>query len=561
MEDNEPLAQQVEINFLSFSVPIPDDYLLETTLRERMVDVPLPKLPFIDKPLVRKSEKDSIEFYKKGEKMLGLGKKNEALKNYSEALRMVPRTSKRVSDYYAARSMAFQKLKMYHESLNDIQRALKLPITEEKKTILLKRLSIIEFLLSSGTLENQKIKKTPHEEVNLSYGENKEVIGVSNAISLEYNNFYGRHFIATRDIKIGDVLMVQSPYMYISNREHGKDIDGKTWFCDNCLNSTMAPVPCDNCTYYLYCSFECRSEAFEKYHKTECKVLNEEVLFGPQSSMFLRLLIVATNHGENFQEVYNLMKKIQTSKDRRTAGFKDGKLDGGNVNAILNLLSHNDKIPRSGLVMNAAKMTAALKKHTDFIKGNHNINDVGRLLMFFSYTCFMNLYSIRRNNFMDAIALGMYPVFNLLNHSCQSNVISYDNKKRQKILRACREIKKGEQIFVAYCGFALVKMTTEERRKCLMETKYFKCQCEACEKNYTYKPELKGKFKVPLDLKKKLLKNPNDAESLWELLRLIFNKYKGPNLEAKAVENALVNALMGDLNYDVIDTFKQLRLL
>ncbi|XP_033215640.1 SET and MYND domain-containing protein 4-like isoform X3 [Belonocnema kinseyi] len=509
MEDNEPLAQQVEINFLSFSVPIPDDYLLETTLRERMVDVPLPKLPFIDKPLVRKSEKDSIEFYKKGEKMLGLGKKNEALKNYSEALRMVPRTSKRVSDYYAARSMAFQKLKMYHESLNDIQRALKLPITEEKKTILLKRLSIIEFLLSSGTLENQKIKKTPHEEVNLSYGENKEVIGVSNAISLEYNNFYGRHFIATRDIKIGDVLMVQSPYMYISNREHGKDIDGKTWFCDNCLNSTMAPVPCDNCTYYLYCSFECRSEAFEKYHKTECKVLNEEVLFGPQSSMFLRLLIVATNHGENFQEVYNLMKKIQTSKDRRTAGFKDGKLDGGNVNAILNLLSHNDKIPRSGLVMNAAKMTAALKKHTDFIKGNHNINDVGRLLMFFSYTCFMNLYSI----------------------------------------------------FVAYCGFALVKMTTEERRKCLMETKYFKCQCEACEKNYTYKPELKGKFKVPLDLKKKLLKNPNDAESLWELLRLIFNKYKGPNLEAKAVENALVNALMGDLNYDVIDTFKQLRLL
>ncbi|XP_033215639.1 SET and MYND domain-containing protein 4-like isoform X2 [Belonocnema kinseyi] len=517
MEDNEPLAQQVEINFLSFSVPIPDDYLLETTLRERMVDVPLPKLPFIDKPLVRKSEKDSIEFYKKGEKMLGLGKKNEALKNYSEALRMVPRTSKRVSDYYAARSMAFQKLKMYHESLNDIQRALKLPITEEKKTILLKRLSIIEFLLSSGTLENQKIKKTPHEEVNLSYGENKEVIGVSNAISLEYNNFYGRHFIATRDIKIGDVLMVQSPYMYISNREHGKDIDGKTWFCDNCLNSTMAPVPCDNCTYYLYCSFECRSEAFEKYHKTECKVLNEEVLFGPQSSMFLRLLIVATNHGENFQEVYNLMKKIQTSKDRRTAGFKDGKLDGGNVNAILNLLSHNDKIPRSGL--------------------------------------------IRRNNFMDAIALGMYPVFNLLNHSCQSNVISYDNKKRQKILRACREIKKGEQIFVAYCGFALVKMTTEERRKCLMETKYFKCQCEACEKNYTYKPELKGKFKVPLDLKKKLLKNPNDAESLWELLRLIFNKYKGPNLEAKAVENALVNALMGDLNYDVIDTFKQLRLL
>lgn len=68
MGDNEPLAQRVEINFLSFSVPIPDDYLLETTIRERMAGVPLPKLPFIDKPLVRKSEKDSIQFYKKGKR-------------------------------------------------------------------------------------------------------------------------------------------------------------------------------------------------------------------------------------------------------------------------------------------------------------------------------------------------------------------------------------------------------------------------------------------------------------------------------------------------------------
>lgn len=80
--------------------------------------------------------------------------------------------------------------------------------------------------------------------------------------------------------------------------------------------------------------------------------------------------------------------------DRKTAGFKDGKLDGSNINAILNLLSHNDKIPRSGLVMNAAKITAALKKHTDFIKATYNINDVGRLLMFLSYTCFFNLYSV-----------------------------------------------------------------------------------------------------------------------------------------------------------------------
>ena len=85
-----------------------------------------------------------------------------------------------------------------------------------------------------------------------------------------------------------------------------------------------------------------------------------------------------------------------TYADKRTAGFKDGKLDGKSANAVLSLLHHMDKQQLSGLVVYSAYMTMFLKKYTNFLKGN-NPNDVlklGKLLVFLSYICYMNLYHV-----------------------------------------------------------------------------------------------------------------------------------------------------------------------
>ena len=104
-------------------------------------------------------------------------------------------------------------------------------------------------------------------------------------------------------------------------------------------------------------------------------------------------------------------------------------------------------------------------------------------------------------------------------------------------------------------------MTSKERKDFFYNIKFFNCECEACENNYTYKPELKGALKVPKFLKNRLRKKPNDTESLWELLKLVVKKYKYPCLEAKRIEMALAEAHMGATNKVNLKTcFKRLYL-
>ena len=89
--------------------------------------------------------------------------------------------------------------------------------------------------------------------------------------------------------------------------------------------------------------------------------------------------------------------------DKRTIGFKDGKFDGCTGNAVLSLLTHNDKQKLLGIVANASCVSVALKKHTDFFKKNSN-PDVFRLAKFFvylSYVCHMNLYFVSLQLFIN----------------------------------------------------------------------------------------------------------------------------------------------------------------
>ena len=106
---------------------------------------------------------------------------------------------------------------------------------------------------------------------------------MNSATKLVYNKKFGRHFVAVEDIKSGSVLMIRKSYAffiirkgYIEKRrdERGKleDLDRK-WFCENCFDLTVAPVPCYSCSGPLYCSGTCRYVAFYKNHKYECALI------------------------------------------------------------------------------------------------------------------------------------------------------------------------------------------------------------------------------------------------------------------------------------------------
>lgn len=96
---------------------------------------------------------------------------------------------------------------------------------------------------------------------------NKEIPGASSGLSLKYNESQGRHFVAERDIKPGEILMKDRPYAVIC----AKSSQYKS--CWQCCKSLKNCIPCDHCEHVIFCSEECKSEAWKEYHRVECQML------------------------------------------------------------------------------------------------------------------------------------------------------------------------------------------------------------------------------------------------------------------------------------------------
>ena len=77
-------------------------------------------------------------------------------------------------------------------------------------------------------------------------------------------------------------------------------------------------------------------------------------------------------------------------------------------------------------------------------------------------------------------ATAIYPRVSLLNHACNSNVLSSFNENSSVIVvKSARSIKKNDEVFNCY-GPHYLKMGFIERRQALMEQYHFECSCQAC---------------------------------------------------------------------------------
>ena len=218
-----------------------------------------------------------------------------------------------------------QKLKKrnYYAVKKDIERALSLAVTDEaRRSYLLARKLVLENIPVSYW------KDVDHTDIIetdvLSYGENNEIKGVSSAIKLNYNKKFGRHFVAVENIESGSILMIQKPYAfsiirkgYIEKRRNARgkleDLDRK-WFCEYCFDLSVAPVPCNNCSGPLYCSEICRNEAYFKYHKFECTLINFEMPVKSVVIFFVRLLVILTKSGQTLGKMMKLTDVIRNRK-------------------------------------------------------------------------------------------------------------------------------------------------------------------------------------------------------------------------------------------------------
>lgn len=147
------------------------------------------------------------------------------------------------------------------------------------------------------------------------------------SVAVRYNEKYGRHLIATREIRPGEIIFKKKPYVACLN------IKKPYVYCCHCLSIGWASVPCNACGWFLFCSEKCKEDAWKQYHDIEClcipyishfsNYVNEEtgqnVLF---DGLSIRTVIKAVRDMDGLEKLKTELQSI----DRCTGKYFFGRL-------------------------------------------------------------------------------------------------------------------------------------------------------------------------------------------------------------------------------------------
>lgn len=227
--------------------------------------------------------------------------------HYSKSIAYAPIDSDDLVFAYGNRSALLHRMEKHEDSILDIDRALeinKLDIGLRFKLLCRK----VECLAALGSLESQTIyneavllvpkilhsnrnaknvleninnaeaaianlnqickptdKETP-EHVSLL--QKVQVQNPFDSVAVQYNERFGRHLVATKNIKPGEIIFVEEPWVGCINNSKGHI------YCGHCFTKTWASIPCDFCNWCMFCSKRCKDLAWMNYHDTECSVIS-----------------------------------------------------------------------------------------------------------------------------------------------------------------------------------------------------------------------------------------------------------------------------------------------
>ncbi|XP_076297825.1 protein-lysine N-methyltransferase SMYD4-like isoform X2 [Lasioglossum baleicum] len=457
----------------------------------------------------------------------------ESIESYTQCAMYAPEHSREYSVAIANRSASLFFLNRYKDCMKDIDLAIVLNCPKKLHYKLHLRKVLCYVKLGNTDLAKQMISKiresiddpsyiapstkddierrisripfngpcTPDQSKNsddpldlrsvLTFDENPNFPHASSSIDRKFNEELGRHVVANRFIRKGEVLFIEKPVSFAFENE---DIAGRT--CHHCCRSTDIPVPCSKCLNTFYCDTNCLNEAWSSYHRWEC-LANQMGLWDWGGQLALKVLLVCTT-----------------------------TMDTIKFNEIQNLVTHFDKQSIEELITYgciAMMLTTYLLKHTDFFQKNdlndfarkfvdnsfnsnfHAITDdnkhiyVSSLLLryilqliyngttIYKTSVFWNLnpLSIGLDSKTDALGKAVYLSASMMNHSCDPNTV-INVMDQYQIVRAFKDIAANEEILTCY-GVHYRDKSPEERRKELLSLHHFTCKCTPCtEPNLKY---------------------------------------------------------------------------
>lgn len=268
---------------------------------------------------------------------------------YTKAIRYAPSESEKLALAYGNRSALLFHLNLHEECVEDCQRAISITTSKilqakwtcrlAESSILLDRssakdihartLKFFEFLALDecekskfeqklnnivfnyleSTEENTVTRKDYYYHILANFPYQKEVPCASQSVEICYNEEWGRHLIATKDIKPGEIIAREDNFCTL-NCENGQFI-----FCSHCHKFTLGSIPCDVCVEHIYCSNGCKDKAILEYHSFECPIY--QFLWDQGNSLLalaLRLYLRLNDRCSGFDKIKNILVEIENCK-------------------------------------------------------------------------------------------------------------------------------------------------------------------------------------------------------------------------------------------------------
>ena len=294
----------------------------------------------------------------------------------------------------------------------------------------------------------------------------------------------GRHTLATRDIRAGEVIMVDRPYASILLP------DKYATHCHHCFNRTEAPLPCVQCTIVRFCSKTCRDNAWSTYHGIECKCLGYLLISEIGKFGLLAFRTITISSLKDYVSTVRNMK--MNNGENKPTFVEDIIVDG--YNSIYLLETHTadrhggDLFWRGVLSAFLTKCLAYCGYFCSNDNGQHmteNMALIGGLILRHLQSLPCNSRAITKNDEsvldnaqFEEIGEAIYGCVSLFNHSCDPSVVCYF-KNDTCVVKTIRPVLKGEEVNVCYIN----NCTGLDRkaRNTILQTQYFfKCSCNSC---------------------------------------------------------------------------------
>ncbi|KAJ8679702.1 hypothetical protein QAD02_015489 [Eretmocerus hayati] len=475
-----------------------------------------------------KTSKKSVEFRKRGNNLYLSGRHDETASHrkililYSKAVAYAPNESEELALALSNRSALWLHVNRYDLCLIDVERALRITTSNDLKNKLLIRQTKC---LQSNQLNLQHEARSRNELP--TFNQSEFISCAADCIKLELNKKFGRHYVATRDINPGEVIISEkSPYVfapYISRETKpgeviiteespnvlGPYVHSRQMYlvCSHCLASAWVAIPCGSCVYAIYCSDICKQKAWSQYHDVECAITSFLMCKGLEKknlfdySYLVKMMIIMVRK-DGIKPILRDAKKIGNHKVTNIKNLlSNGMVDGESFGFIYRLAKTGDLEPEVDEHVTIT-LTLLLKFLIQECETSHYQVDCEKLILSMK-TILRELKNIQETNFITVNTPGcnclgerceencigkkgiiLAPCSSLINHSCNPNVTLMYTPESGLSTFSLQPIKKGEQIFMSY-GPQVSMMTKNERREHLLMSHRFICECEACDGNWS----------------------------------------------------------------------------